>query len=70
MEKERKRFNIFYEIFDFTKLLTILFIALKICKIVTWTWFIVISPILIIPSLILVTIIIAIILALFGYEVE
>lgn len=49
----------------FVEALTLLFIALKLCGVVTWPWVIVLSPLWISAVLIVVIFVIAVILVLF-----
>lgn len=50
--------------FEFSGALTIVFIVLKLCKVITWSWFWVLSPIWI--SVILTIILLAIIMIIYG----
>lgn len=47
----------------FTGLLTITFIVLKLCKVISWSWWWVLSPIWIVAILVVVAIILGIILS-------
>lgn len=55
MEQKQKR-NSFIGI-GFTKILTLLFITLKLTGVITWSWFWVLSPILI-PLIVLIALVI------------
>lgn len=51
---------------SFTGLLTIVFIVLKLCGVIAWSWWWVLAPLWIAPALGLVIVVIVVILAVIG----
>lgn len=50
---------------NLTALLTVIFIILKLCKVITWSWWWVLSPLWIPPAITLTTLLIASVLSVF-----
>lgn len=53
-----------------TTLLTVVFVVLKLCKVITWSWWWVLSPLWIVASLIILLWIIYLVICLIGAMID
>ena len=53
-------FIVFYVITDLAPILFIVFLILKFCNVITWSWWLICLPIILLPVLIIITVIIKI----------